>query len=281
MLLHPIPGWKILEILFHHLGFISRKCDPSLFILRSNGSCTYILVYVDDIIITRNNSDLIQLLIDQLHSKFALKQLGNLDYFLRIEVKHLSNGRILLSQSKYIRDLLYKAGMAEAKGISTPMPSGCKLSKFGSNYVPDPSLYRSIVGALQYATLTRPEISFSVNKVCQFLSQPLEEHWKIVKRILRYLNVTLSYGLVFHPPSSQHPLSLVAFCDADWDSDPDDRRSTSGACVFLGSNLISWWAKKQSLVAHSSAETEYRSLAHVAAEILWLQSLLQELQIPV
>ncbi|XP_057423759.1 uncharacterized mitochondrial protein AtMg00810-like [Lotus japonicus] len=134
----------------------------------------------------------------------------------------------------------------------------------------------SIVGALQYATLTRPEISFAVNKVCQFLSQPLEDHWKAVKRILRYLKATIHHGLHLKPCSLTSPVPLLAFCDADWGSDPDDRRSTSGSCVFFGPNLcvffrpnlVSWSSKKQTLVARSSTEVEYRSLANTSAELL-------------
>ena len=167
--------------------------------------------------------------------------------------------------------------MLNSNGMPTPMVSTSKLSKIGSNAVSDPTQFRSVVGALQYATLTRPEISFAVNKVCQFLSNPLEEHWKAVKRILRYLSGTLHHGLLIQPASPHQPLSLLGFCDADWASDPDDRRSTSGACVFLGPNLVSWWSKKQQLVARSSAEAEYRSMAQLASEMLWVQSLLQEL----
>ena len=111
------------------------------------------------------------------------------------------------------------------------------------------------------------------------MSNPLENHWKAVKRILRYLAGSLHHGLLLSP--SHQPLGLRGFCDADWAADVDDRRSTSGACVFLGPNLVSWWSKKQPLVARSSAEAEYRSLADATAEIMWLQSLLEELKVPV
>jgi hypothetical protein len=140
----------------------------------------------------------------------------------------------------------------------------------------DPTLCRSIVRALQYAVITRPDICFSVNKVCQFMSNPLESQWTAVKRILRHLKGTVSWGLLVRPiPTS--PLSILAYCDADWGSDPDDCRSTSGACVFLDPDLISWWAKKQPVIARSSTEAEYRSLALAKSELLWVQSLLSEL----
>lgn len=268
---------KLKGSLLHH-GFLASKCDPSLFLLHTASLTIMVLVYVDDIIITGNSASFITALIKNLNTDFSLKQLGKLDYFLGIEVTHLPNGSLLLSQAKYLTDLLAKINMLNANGMPTPMVSTSKLSKIGSPAVSDPTQFRSVVGALQYATLTRPEISFSVNKVCQFLSNPLEEHWKAVKRILRYLSGTLHHGLLIQPASPHQPLSLLGFCDADWASDPDDRRSTSGACVFLGPNLISWWSKKQRLVARSSAEAEYRSMAQLAAEILWVQSLLQELK---
>lgn len=137
-------------------------------------------------------SDLIQ----KLNIQFALKQLGTLDSFLGVEVKHLSNGSLLLTQSKYIRDLLTRANMLDCKGISSPMVSNCKLSHFGTDTLSDPYEYRSIVGALQYLTLTRPDITYSVNKVCQFMSNPLDSHWQEVKRILRYLKGTQHFGLL-------------------------------------------------------------------------------------
>jgi histone deacetylase 1/2 len=188
---------------------------------------------------------------------------------------------MLLTQSKYIRDLLNRANMAEAKGINTPMVSSLKLSKFGTDSLPDPHEYRSIVGALQYVTLTRPEIAFSVNKVCQFLSNPLITHWQAVKRILRYLLHTCRYGLLLQPSAAVSKFSISAYSDSDWASDLDDRRSTSGSCIFFGPNLVSWSAKKQSLVARSSAEAEYRGLAHTTSELLWIQSLLTDLHIPI
>jgi len=200
---------------------------------------------------------------------------------LGIEVHHSETGSLLLFQTKYIKDLLVKANMAGANSMASPMASSTKLSKYGSNLVSDATFFRSIVGALQYATITRPEISYSVNKVCQFLSAPLEDHWKAVKRILRYLQGTIHHGLLIKPASLNEPLALTSFCDADWASDPDDRRSTSGACIYLGPNLVNWWAKKQTQVARSSAEAEYRSLAQASAEILWMQSLLKELRVPI
>jgi histone deacetylase 1/2 len=262
------------------MGFTASKCDPSLMVLHQQGACIYVLIYVDDILITGSAPHLIQDLIHKLNIKFALKQLGEVDYFLGIEVKHAASGGLLLNQSKYIKDLLCKTNMDNCKPIGSPMVSSCRLSKFGTDTLTDATLYRSTVGALQYATLTRPDISFSVNKVCQFMAHPLESHWRAVKRILRYLKGTINHGLLLQPSTSSPPFSLRAYSDADWATDQDDRRSTSGSCIFFGSNLVSWGSKKQPLVARSSTEAEYRSMANTTAELIWIQSLLQELCIP-
>lgn len=164
--------------------------------------------------------------------------------------------------------------MHAAKGVSSPMTPGQKLQSYGSKPFTDPTTYRSLVGALQYVTVTRLELAFSVHKVCQFMHNPLEEHWMCVKRILRYLNATVTHGLLLQPalPST---MSIQAYCDADWGADLEDRRSISSYCVFLGPNLVSWSSKKQNTVSRSTTEAEYRSLA----EVTWIQSLLRELRV--
>jgi hypothetical protein len=167
--------------------------------------------------------------------------------------------------------------MDGAKPFSTSFSKGDPLSKFDGNPMADPHLYRRIVGALQYATITRLDISYVVNKASQFMHSPTDEHWNGVKRILRYLKGTLSYGLQIRAHSS---FDLHAYSDADWAGCPDDRRSTSGFCVFLGSNLLSWGSKKQNTVSKSSTEAEYRSMVGTCTKLVWLQQLLHELHVP-
>ncbi|XP_021824947.1 uncharacterized protein LOC110765996 [Prunus avium] len=210
----------------------------------------YVLIYVDDIIITGNNGAAINNVISTISLQFALKDLGKLHYFLGIEVIPQSGG-LLLSQRKYILDLLKRSDLADMKPTHTPMASSTKLSKIGGEPLANPQQYRSIAGALQYVTLTRPELAFSVNKVCQFMYNPTTEHWTAVKRILRYLKHTLSHCLFLSKSPSN---GIQAFCDADWAGCPDDRQSTGGYVIYLGCNLVSWSAKKQPTVARSSTE---------------------------
>ncbi|RVW62469.1 Retrovirus-related Pol polyprotein from transposon RE2 [Vitis vinifera] len=133
--------------------------------------------------------------------------------------------------------------------------------------------------ALQYLTITRPDIAHAVNSVSQFLHAPTIDHFFAIKRILRYVKGTLHFGLTFRP--STIPSALVAYSDADWAGCLDTRRSTSGYSIYLGNNLVSWSAKKQPTVSRSSCESEYRALAMTAAELLWLTHLLHDLKVPI
>jgi histone deacetylase 1/2 len=175
------------------------------------------LIYVDDIIVTSSSASAISVLLQRLSSDFALKDLGDLHYFLGLEVHKQSNG-LLLNQEKYASDLLTRVGMTLCTPCPTPLSTTDTLNLTdGSPLGPeDITRYRSIVGGLQYLTLTRPDLSFSVNKVCQYLHAPTTAHWTAVKRILRYIHVTRTVGLTFQTSRST---LLSAYSDADWAGD--------------------------------------------------------------
>ena len=197
-------------------------------------------------------------------------------YFLGISV-HRSPGAMFLSQQKYAKEILARANMSSCKPVLTPVDTKAKLSATDGSPVSDPKLYRSLAGTLQYLTITRPDISYAVQQICLVMHDPRESHLTAMKRILRYVSGTLEYGLTLRASPTT---GLIAYSDADWGGCPDTRRSTSGYCVFLGDNLLSWSSKRQPTLSRSSAEAEYRGVANAVAETSWLRNLLLELHCP-
>jgi hypothetical protein len=168
--------------------------------------------------------------------------------------------------------------MMNCKPATTPVDTKAKVSASDGVPLQDQTFYRSIAGALQYLTITRPELAYAVQQACLHMHAPHDVHWNIIKRILRYVRGTPSHGILLRASSST---TLTAYTDADWAGCPDTRRSTSGFCIFLGDALVSWSSKRQPVVSRSSAEAEYRGVANAAAECCWLRNLLAELNVVV
>jgi histone deacetylase 1/2 len=244
------------------LGFITTSSDSSLFVLRRGSDTAWLLLYVDDIVLTASSTALFQRIINDLSGAFAMKDLGPLHYFLGIQV-HRTPAGFFLHQEQYDEEILDRAGMRNCKPASTPVDTKAKVSAAAGIPVQDKTFYRSIAGALQYLTLTRPEMAYAVQQVCLHMHDPHDEHWNIIKRILRYVRGTLRHGVLLRASPST---TLTTYTDADSAGCPDTRRSTSGFCVFLGEALISWSSKRQAVVSRSSAEAEYRGVANAAAE---------------
>ena len=255
-------------------GFHQSKADHSLFIFHYGSHTIYLLLYVDDIIVTGSSDGIVESFIRAIGRGFDIKDMGSLHYFLGLQVSSSPAG-LHINQLKYAHDILKKHDLLLSQPMSTPLAAKPILTATDGDLLDNPTVFRELVGSLQYLTITRPDISFAVNSVAQFMSQPRTSHLIAAKRILRYVKGTLDHGLFFSP--QRQPVLLSAYSDADWAGCPDSRRSTTGYLVYLGSNLISWCSKKQPTVARSSAEAEYRSLAHASAETTWLGYLLFEL----
>jgi hypothetical protein len=255
------------------IGFVEAKSDTSLFVYQRGSDTAYLLLYVDDIVLTASSPDLLRRIISALQREFAMKDLGELHHFLGMEVQRSGDG-LLLSQRQYMLDILDRAGMTECKPCSTPVDTNPKIAAAEGAPVSDATDFRSLAGALQYLTFTRPDIAYAVQQVCLHMHDPREPHLAALKRILRYVRGTLHLGLLLRPSSST---DLIVYTDADWAGCPDTRKSTSGYAVFLGDNLISWSSKRQNTVSRSSAEAEYRAVANGVAEATWLRQLLLEL----
>lgn len=256
-------------------GLVKAHGDHSLFVRQRKDDFIVVLVYVDDIVIASTSDTATDELIVGLKSYFKLRELGSLKYFLGLEIARTSDG-ISVCQRKYALDILSSTGMLECKPSSVPMVPNLKLSKTDGVLIEDRALYRRIVGRLMYLTITRPDITFAVNKLCQFSSAPRTDHLKAVFRVLQYIKGTVGQGLFY---SASPDLTLKGFADADWAACPDSRRSTTGFSMFVGDSLISWRSKKQPTVSRSSAEAEYRALALASCEMMWLKTLLRELRV--
>ncbi|CAJ2657775.1 unnamed protein product [Trifolium pratense] len=223
-------------------GMTRCESDHSVFVKCSSNKYIYLVVYVDDIVITGDDNDGIKALKQHLFQNFQTKDLGPLR-------------------------------LIDCKPVDTPMDPNVKLLPDQGEPYSDPGRYRRLVGKLNYLTLTRPDILFPVSVVSQFLNSPCDSHWNAVVRILNYIKRAPGKGLVF---TDNGRTNIVGYSDADWAGDPSDRRSTSGYCIFVGGNLISWKSKKQTVVSRSSTEAEYRAMAHATCELVWLKHLLQE-----
>jgi hypothetical protein len=270
----PRASYTALKQALLEFGFVNTKSDSSLFVYTVASTTAYFLVYVDDLIITNNKSYFAASIIQQLGRKFSLKDLGPLHFFLGIEVIPTQNG-LFLTQHKYIRDLLARTCMDGAKDVTTSLSTSVSLKLNDGSAAVNPTEYRKVIGALQYLSLTRPNISFAVNKLSQLMHCPSTIHWTATKQLLRYLKYTIFHGISIqknvNPP-------LICYSDADWAGNLDNRSSTSAYLIMLGSNLLFWSSRKQRAIARSSTEAEYRALATAASESMWILSLFTEIK---
>ncbi|KAK5832585.1 hypothetical protein PVK06_016387 [Gossypium arboreum] len=261
--------------------FTQSKYDYSLFTKRVEGNIVVLLVYVDDLLIAGNDINMIRELKGFLNTTFKMKDLGDLRYFIGIEVLRFKEG-IVLSQKKYAHELIEDTGLKNAKIAAAPLEQNLKLTTVDYDkdiqsedaLLENKTSYQRLIGRLIYLTHTRPDIVFAMHYLSQFMQQPKRSHLEAAMRVVRYIKKDPGQGLLFKAGNEG---KVVAFCDSDWAACPMTRRSVTGYCIMLGSSLISWKSKKQSTVAKSSAEAEYRSMAAVTAEIVWLTGLLQEI----
>lgn len=262
---------RIDSCLIKKLKFKRCASDANLYVYRNGGKTVVIVLYVDDLLITGDDDDLVQQMKDALKSEFEMTDLGLLHYFLGIEV-YQEPGEIFISQQKYAKEILKAFGMDDCKPIATPMEVNAKLSMEDTSPPVNVMKYRQLVGSLIYLCNTRPDLSYVVGVLSRFSNQPRNNHWKAGMRVLRYIKGTLDYGVTYKAGSS-----LTGHCDSDWAGDIDSRKSVSGYCFSLGSGIFSWISKKQPTVALSSTEAEYKAACFASCEAVWLRRILWHL----
>ncbi|GKB98756.1 putative ribonuclease H-like domain-containing protein [Tanacetum coccineum] len=244
-------------------GFQRGKIDKTLFIRRVKGDILLVQVYVDDIIFGSTKKSLCTEFEKMMHKKFQMSSMGELTFFLGLQVKQKEDG-IFISQDKYVTEILKKFGFTDVKTASTPMETQKPLLKDADGEDVDEHLYRSMIGSLMYLTSSRPDIMFAVCACARFQVNPKSSHLHAVKRIFRYLKGQPKLGL-WYPKDS--PFDLVAYTDSDYAGASLDRKSTIEGCQFLGCRLISWQCKKQTVVANSTTEAEYIAASNYCGQI--------------
>ncbi|GJR15741.1 putative ribonuclease H-like domain-containing protein [Tanacetum coccineum] len=249
-------------------GFQRGKIDKTLFIRRDKGDILLVQVYVDDIIFGSTKKSLCTEFEKMMHKKFQMSSMGELIFFLGLQVKQKEDG-IFISQDKYMTEILKKFGFTDVKTASTPMETQKPLLKDKDGEEVDVHLYRSMIGSLMYLTSLRPDVMFAVCACARYQVNPKVSHLHAVKRIFRYLNGQPKLGL-WYPKDS--PFDLVAYTDSDYAEASLDRKSTTGGCQFFGCRLISWQCKKQTMVANSTTETEYVAASSCCGQVLWIQN---------
>ena len=264
------------------LSFVRSLIDKALYMKKS----LFVLVYVDDLFIAGKLSEIFKIK-SQLSSRFKMKDLGQLSQFLGMGVtrkKDLNSGKdfIILAKSQYLRRILEDFNMASCNPVATPFPTGIQLAALPID--PNTGLpigileqdrYRTLVGSLLFAsTHTRPDTAFAVGLLSRYLNAPGYSHWQAAKHLLRYINGTLLYGLLFDGNCTQ---DLFVHSDADFAAQADTRKSTTGYVSILAGTAVTWNSTLQKTVAQSTMEAEYVALAEGVKEALWLRKLLQEL----
>lgn len=262
-----------LSVTLVSIGFSHSKSDYSLYSKVKDEVITLVLIYVDDILISGNCGKSIDKLKAELSAHFHMKDLGPVSYFLGLEIDR-SNAGFFVSQRKYTLDLIKEFGMMKATPLKLPMDTHLHLTPDKGELLNDPQPYQRLLGKLIYLTITRPDLSFPVHTLAQYMQRPTSVHMQAAKRILRYLLINPAQGILL---ASSSAAQLTAYCDSDWASCPTTRKSTSGYCVLLGSSPISWKTKKQSVVARSTAEAEYRAMALTCCEVTWISALLKDM----
>ncbi|GJS52028.1 putative ribonuclease H-like domain-containing protein [Tanacetum coccineum] len=244
------------------------KIDKTLFIRRDKHDIRLVQVYVDDIIFGSTKKSLCTEFENMMHKKFQMSSMGELTFFLGLQVNQKEDG-IFISQDNYVIEILKKVGFSDVKTINIPMETHKPLLKDADGKDVDEHLHRSTIGSLMYVTSLRPDIMFAVCACARFQVNPKVSHLHVVKRSFRYLKGQPKLGL-WYPKDS--PFDLVAFTDSDYAGASLDRKSTTGGCQFLGCRLISWQCKKQTVVANSITKAEYIAASNCCGHVLWIQN---------
>ena len=266
---------KLTAYLTEH-GFKMGFANSTLFIRKDKNYFIVAQIYVDGIVFGATNDSLAQSFADEMKAMFEMSMVGELTYFLGLQVKQTDFG-IYINQAKYARNLVKRFGLYKAAHARIPMATNAKLTNDPSGESVDITLYRSMIDCFLYLTASRPDIAFSVGICSRFQSNSKVLQLNAIKRIIKYVGGTCDYGLFYSKKSN---LSLVEFSDSDWAGNADDRKSTTGGCFYIRANLVAWMSKKQNSVSLSTGETKYIVAGNCCSQLLWMKKILSDYGIP-
>ncbi|GJV08636.1 retrovirus-related pol polyprotein from transposon TNT 1-94 [Tanacetum coccineum] len=244
--------------------------DSTLFTKKKDSNIIVVQIYVNDIIFGSTCQEMCDDFAKIMHDEFEMSMMGELNFFLGLQIKQLENG-IFFNQSKYIKEMLKKFRLDDSKPMKTPMSTETKLTKDVEGESVDNTKYRGMIGSLLYLTASRPDIMFSVFLCARFQEDPKTSHLEAVKRIFRYVKGTMHLGL-WYPKGSG--IKTIVYADSDHARYYVDRKSTCGICTFMGCCLTSWFSKKQTALAISTTEAEYVSAGKACQQALWMKQAL-------
>lgn len=262
-------------------GLKRSNADQCIYYLIAGDKMLFVAIYVDDVLIFTNDDQIENRLKEELCGNFRMKDLGDASSVLGIRIsRDRRAGTIAIDQTQYIANVLKRFGMDGANPVVTPLDMNQKIS---SNLCPSTRKqqtemanvpYKQAIGCLLFASqITRPDINFAVNLFCRYTINPGQAHWAAIKRVLRYLKGTIDKKLVYRKSSDD----IVGFCDADWASDLDQRKSTTGYVFIMQGAAVSWASRRQHTVALSTTEAEFMALTAAIQETIWLKRLEHEL----
>ncbi|KAJ9544402.1 hypothetical protein OSB04_024109 [Centaurea solstitialis] len=264
--------YETLSTFFFSKGFTRVKMDSTLFVKTYKDHVFLAQTYVDDIIFGSTKAKLCKKFQSVMQAQCKMSTMGELTYFLGLQVKQSEKG-ILISQGKYVQEMLSKFEITTCSEMKTPMAPPLKLDKDSNGKHVDVTLYRGMIGSLLYLTASRPDIMYATCLYARYQADPKESHMKAVKCIFRYLKGTPNLGLWYHRDSG---FDLTAFSDSDFASCKIDRNSATGGCQLLGRKLVTWTSKKQNSVSTSTSEAEYVAAGSCCAQVLWMWNQLMD-----
>ncbi|CAL2238017.1 unnamed protein product [Prunus armeniaca] len=268
----PRAWYDEIDAYFNKADFKKSPSEATLYVKAEGSDVLIVSLYVDDIVYTGSSSQMIEEFRRDMMEHYEMTDLGVLHHFLGMGVIQ-SKQRIFLHQKKYGQKLVEKFGLKDCKIVATPLAMNEKLSKNDGSEAADEGEYRQIVGSLLYLTATRPDIMFAASLLARFMHNPTKKHMGTAKRVLRYIQGTIDFGIVFEKGKET---TLIGYCDSDWAGSEDDMRSTSGYVFTMGSGVFSWASIKQNTVALSTAEAEYISAAEATSQAKWLRFVLED-----